>query len=102
MKVARSLLLVLPALLAGCAATEPVVEPWPEPETHCASASVLLDARFPDIELMCDTVRLWDLDLRPLQLDPNGGEAGRVVQMLGPTGGYGYCGLGGTGVRCPA
>lgn len=57
---------------------------------------VLLDARFPDIELMCDTVRLWDLDLRPLQLDPNGGEAGRVVQMLGPTGGYGYCGLGGS------
>ena len=57
---------------------------------------VLIDAGFPDIELLCDTVRLWDLDLRPLKIDVSAEHAGEVVQKVGASGGYGYCALNGS------
>ncbi|WP_299348879.1 helix-turn-helix domain-containing protein [uncultured Shimia sp.] len=58
--------------------------------------TVLLDAGFPDVDVLCDTVRLWDLDLRPLRIDPEKGLAGQVVQKLCAGGAYGYCGLNGS------
>ncbi|MEE4218230.1 MAG: M14-type cytosolic carboxypeptidase [Xanthomonadales bacterium] len=36
----------LAAALSACATTEPVEQPWPVPDTHCAYGSVLLDAHF--------------------------------------------------------
>lgn len=38
--------LALALALSACATTEPVEQPWPVPDTHCASGSVLLDAHF--------------------------------------------------------
>jgi len=37
---------LLAAALGACATTEPVEQPWPVADTHCASATVLLDAHF--------------------------------------------------------
>lgn len=39
-------LLYVTIFLAGCAAQEPAQQPWPQSDTHCASATVLLDAHF--------------------------------------------------------
>ena len=45
----RTIFLLLCLLLAGCSAQphEPSqAESWPEPNSHCSSAGVLLDAHF--------------------------------------------------------
>jgi AraC-like DNA-binding protein len=53
----------------------------------------LLDARFAQIEEMCEQVRLWDLDLRPLSRIDGQHGAGRVVQTRTRELDIGYCGL---------
>jgi len=53
----------------------------------------LVEAIFPDIDDLCATVRLWDLDLRPLSVPKPGGAVGHLVQFsCGPLE-YGYCKL---------
>jgi hypothetical protein len=53
----------------------------------------LLDAQFAQIEEMCEQVRLWDLDLRPLSRIDGQHGAGRVVQTRTRELDIGYCGL---------
>lgn len=46
MNPVRLFALCASALLAACATIETANQRWPEPDSHCASASILLDAHF--------------------------------------------------------
>ncbi|MBU2941103.1 helix-turn-helix domain-containing protein [Shimia thalassica] len=53
----------------------------------------VLEARFDEIEDLCDMVRLWDLDLRPLSKVKKGQEAGALFQAQAGDLHYGFCSL---------
>lgn len=52
-----------------------------------------LSAQFEDIEDLCQQVRLWDLDLRPLSKVAPERDAGSVFQANAGALSYGYCSL---------
>ena len=51
---------------------------------------LLLDVDFSDIEHMCESVKSWNLDFRPLRLPRNGDGAGRIIQARSGPVEYGY------------
>ncbi len=53
----------------------------------------VLEAHFPEIEELCEQVRLWDLDLRPLGLLKKPSSGGRIVQARLRGLDYGHCRL---------
>lgn len=54
---------------------------------------LLLDARFSQIDDLCQQVRLWDIDLRPLSKPTGFREAGRLIQAKVHGIDYGFCQL---------
>lgn len=51
---------------------------------------LLLDVDFSDIEHMCESVKSWNLDFRPLRLPHNNGRAGRIIQARSGPVEFGY------------
>lgn len=58
-----------------------------------ASPSPVFKARFEEIEDLCQQVRLWDLDLRPLSKVKRGQDAGQLFQAQARELHYGFCSL---------
>ncbi len=85
----RTLLLLLAAALGACAATEAVEQAWPVPDTHCASATVLLDAHFDAGNLGHCTVSdegVFTLALFPEDAPPINPSAWYAFRASGKTG----------------
>lgn len=50
-------------------------------ESDCHSPSVrTLDVEFSEVEELCESIRSWNLDFRPLSAPSKGGRLGRIVQ----------------------
>lgn len=64
-----------------------------EPNVTRFGGHVVLDATFAEIETLCEQVRLWDLDLRPLSAKAGDKSAGRLMQIHDRDFSYGYCAL---------
>lgn len=57
------------------------------------SSNLLLQADFNDIEDLCATAKMWDLDFRLLGKPSVAGSAGALLQIAAGDLAYGFCGL---------
>lgn len=62
-------------------------------EQESPAPQILLDATFETVDELCEDVRMWDLDLRPISVPNTGKSAGSLHQIHGSEFGYGHCSL---------